>query len=251
LQRRSVGRYGFPEFAQLGVVRIGNVLLATLPWEVTTVAGLRMKRAIMEVAPPGIQHVGILSLSNGYLSYLTTAEEYSAQHYEGASNLFGPRTAEMVTNQIAALASTLDSDAPKMDVQPVVVRPGRHRSFFAMASWGRVPEERVFNSVNCEDNKLVASWIDASPGPLLPADGPILRIESRHADLGTTTAAEDDHRSVVIRAVRPERTGHLWQVAWRPDFNIEGEYRVLLESGTRRSTAFREHASRWVRCSAR
>ncbi len=248
LQRRSVGRYGFPEFAQLGVVQIGNLLLATLPWEVTTVAGLRIKKAVKQVGPTEIAHVGVISLSNGYLSYLTTAEEYSAQHYEGASNLYGPRTAEVVTDRLVTLASTLDSHLPTVDVQKIAIRPGRRQSFFALASQGSVPATRTFKTVTCHQNELTASWIDASPGPLLPANGRILRIEKRYSDDGEDTLVVDDHRSVVIRAVRPAKTGYLWRVEWRPDFDATGEYRVVLEAGERRRTVFREHASGWVRC---
>ncbi len=98
---------GAPEIAQLSLVRIGDVVLATLPAEVTTRAGESMRDSIRAALGNGaatVRHIGIVSLTNGYMQYVTTAAEYGAQHYEGASNLYGPRTAEAFARLLAEMA---------------------------------------------------------------------------------------------------------------------------------------------------
>lgn len=88
---------GAPDLAQVSLLRLGDVVLAGVPAEVTTQAGEQMREAIRSGLGPaaGVRHVGVVSLVNGYMQYVTTAAEYEAQHYEGASNLYGPLTAAM------------------------------------------------------------------------------------------------------------------------------------------------------------
>ncbi len=114
---------GAPELAQLALVRVGDVWLAALPAEVTTLAGELMRDSIRAALPggaAGIRHVGIVSLTNGYLSYVTTAAEYGAQHYEGASNLYGPRTAEAFARLLAEMAR---GAAPPVAPDPIRLWP--------------------------------------------------------------------------------------------------------------------------------
>ncbi len=99
---------GAPDIAQVSLVQIGDVLLATLPAEVTTMAGEQMRAAIRDALGErarGTRHIGIVSLVNGYMQYVTTAEEYAAQHYEGASNLYGPGTTAMFARVLGEMAA--------------------------------------------------------------------------------------------------------------------------------------------------
>jgi neutral ceramidase len=251
LQGRFVGQYSFPEYAQLAVVRLGNTLLATLPWEVTTTVGWRMKEAIAEAGPQDVSRVVVVSVTNGYMSYLTTAEEYSAQHYEGGSNLYGPNTAAVLTQKLAELAVSLNTTAPIVEVNPMHVSPGSERRYFATSDRGRLPKARVFKSVECDMGGLRATWIDADPGPLLPADGSILSVEERlSAPGGLRVVAVDDHRSIEVRALRRSGDGHLWEVRWLPDEVPRGAHRVVLNDGGRRGEIFPRLASEWVECGA-
>lgn len=89
---------------------IGNVAILGLPWEVTTMAGRRIRDTVLEVlAPQGVDQVIISGLSNDYVNYLTTREEYSIQQYEGASTQFGPWTLAAVQQESRRLAKSLAS----------------------------------------------------------------------------------------------------------------------------------------------
>ncbi len=78
-----------PDVIPMQLVQIGKLLIVALPAEVTTISGLRIRKALLSENPE-INHVVIAGLANDYSGYLTTAEEYTVQHYEGAQNAFGP-----------------------------------------------------------------------------------------------------------------------------------------------------------------
>ena len=85
--------------------RIGNLAIIGLPWEVTTMAGRRIRQTLLDVLKEdGIDYVVINGLSNDYVSYVTTREEYAVQLYEGASTQFGPWTLAAIQQESRKLA---------------------------------------------------------------------------------------------------------------------------------------------------
>ena len=59
------------------------------------------------LAPAGVTHVVLAGLANAYAGYVVTPEEYTAQHYEGASTHFGPWT-------LGALQQTAEAEDAAM-----------------------------------------------------------------------------------------------------------------------------------------
>ncbi|HEX4842413.1 MAG TPA: neutral/alkaline non-lysosomal ceramidase N-terminal domain-containing protein [Limnobacter sp.] len=91
---------------------IGNVAILGLPWEITTMAGRRIRETVLQVLEPqGIDQVIISGLSNDFVNYLTTREEYSIQQYEGASVQFGPWTLAAVQQESRRLALALAQES--------------------------------------------------------------------------------------------------------------------------------------------
>lgn len=90
-----------PDQVPLGVHWIGPLVVGTLPGEFTVVMGARVRAALARQTGMDVELIG---LANEYLSYFTTCEEYDAQHYEGASTMFGPLSAEFISERLAALA---------------------------------------------------------------------------------------------------------------------------------------------------
>jgi neutral ceramidase len=97
-----VGGKDFPAVAPIGLIQLGDHTLATAPFEMTTVAGLRIRDRLD--ASLGSKSTVMVGLTNSYLSYVSTKNEYDQQHYEGASTLYGPHTAEFLGDQFACLA---------------------------------------------------------------------------------------------------------------------------------------------------
>jgi neutral ceramidase len=174
-----------------------------------------------------------MGLANGYLQYVTTASEYAAQYYEGASTLYGPASAGFFTDRLALLASALASTAwssPPVVPESFQTYPDRSREI--MPRRGEVPLDlrvRPIEGLHCAGDTVVLSWVDARPGTLVPADGQVLGIERAVAG-DWREVAWDDRPDVEVRALRARgRDRFLWQARWAPAPDA-GTYRfVLLE----------------------
>ncbi len=91
------------------IFRIGQLAIITLPVEVSTMSGRRLRKALKNVMPD-IDHVVVTSQSNGTGQYLTTRQEYSSQQYEGGSTLLGPYELNAATQMVHDLAMSFDPD---------------------------------------------------------------------------------------------------------------------------------------------
>ncbi|NUR61571.1 MAG: alkaline ceramidase [Catenulispora sp.] len=105
------------EVLPIQLLRLGSLYLLCLPFEVTIVAGLRLRRTVAGVVGTDLDHVLVLGYANAYGHYLTTPEEYDAQMYEGASTLFG-RWQLPAIQQTASMLATAMRDGRRVDPGP-------------------------------------------------------------------------------------------------------------------------------------
>lgn len=96
-----------PEVLPVSIVTIGQLGLLAVPAEFTRTAGYRLKNTVKNVAGIGLNHLVIAGYSNAYSGYVTTSEEYAAQHYEGGSTHFGPWTLAAYQQSFERLAQSL------------------------------------------------------------------------------------------------------------------------------------------------
>jgi len=104
-----------PAIMPLQLIRLGNLVLIAHPGELTTIAGKRLRDAVLDTLNEnnaGIKYVVAATYANAYTSYTTTKEEYELQHYEGASTLFGPHTLEAYIQENKKLAAALRDNQP-------------------------------------------------------------------------------------------------------------------------------------------
>lgn len=108
-----------PEIVPVQILRLGNVFILSVPGELTTMAGRRLRKAVTSVleagniVEPGQKvHVTIAGLANNYASYITTYEEYQAQRYEAASTIFGPHTLDGYIQEFTRLARDMVNGVP-------------------------------------------------------------------------------------------------------------------------------------------
>ena len=81
----------YPSAVPLFVVRIADRLLITEPGEATAEVGRRARARVFAAARGlGVEGVTLMGLTNEFVQYLTTPEEYDRQHYEGGSTIYGP-----------------------------------------------------------------------------------------------------------------------------------------------------------------
>jgi neutral ceramidase len=101
-----------PAEAPLGVYLVAGRALASVPGEATTVTGRRIRRRLQDVLGASADDVVVVGLAHEYVSYFASFREYQAQHYEGASTLYGERSADEIVFELGALAATLRGAAP-------------------------------------------------------------------------------------------------------------------------------------------
>jgi neutral ceramidase len=232
------GPHGYPEQTQLMVAQVGDRLLGTLPAEVTITAGARMKAAMLEEAKrldPSVESIALVSLANGYIQYITTAEEYAAQRYEGGATIFGPGSAAAFEHQLREMVTLLPSSADSAQrVDSIVAYHGKSKAIFPRPTAGPAVERitRTFPATVCRGDTLVLRWIDAYPGRLVPADGAVLRIDQGSEAGGWRTVTWDDHPRLEVRALRAlGKRGYLWEARWSPD-EMRGHYQAVLLART-------------------
>lgn len=211
LQQIIVGGGGLPELGQFMVARVGDRLVGALPWEVTTVAGLRIKAAMRDSTGGRFPDPILVSLANGYFQYLTTEEEYSLQRYEGGSNLYGKGTAAAVAIEMGALSAAAK---PGFKYQPrgYTAYPGPHKDLFPRPERTQPPSREILPPrISANGDTVVIRWTDAWPGDLIPADGPLLHFLGGSGNFETW----DDDPDVEVRAIgRRSRDEFLWEVRW-------------------------------------
>ena len=101
-----------PSVLPIQVIQVGALAIVGLPFEPTTMVGHRLRAQVrQQLAAKGVDTVVVAGLSNSYAGYLTTREEFEMQHYDGASNEFGPWALGAVQQTVAHLTQAMVSGA--------------------------------------------------------------------------------------------------------------------------------------------
>ncbi len=108
----------FPDSIPLVVARLGDFSLAAVPVELTTAAGLSVRRSLK------LKHgdLELVGLANEYHSYATTRDEYWEQDYAAASTIWGPDETAFLACRLAELDRGVEARAEM--VPTVQYHPG-------------------------------------------------------------------------------------------------------------------------------
>ena len=216
-----------PRRAALSVYRVGPVVLGTLPGEVSTVMGARIRSAIAAAVDVEHNDVVALGLAQGHLEYVTTPEEYALQHYEGSSTLYGPYTGPLLADRSAAIAAGGSVDVPERYHH----RPGRTRAFRPRARrWSRARRrafERDFDlagRISVSFSDAVPTWPPVDPlAPVLPEVHAQVHRDGRWVDVGSSA----DGAFVSIVTGR-QRGRFDWTAWWLGEPDSPTPHRVLI-----------------------
>jgi neutral ceramidase len=215
-----------PREAQFTALRLGDHILVTIPAEVTTTAGGRMKDAVAKAANTDRTKVSLIALVNGYLSYVASEEEYEEQHYEGSATIYGQQSARAIERILADMAHTLAGTqiSPESKVIKAYAWNSNIRRRIPGANQGPPAVTRCIFKPTYSGGILYFDWLDTQPGRMLRAPFPILRIETRDG----RTIAWDDHPALEIWQT-PEEVGaaRKWHGRLEID-NPSGDVRVVL-----------------------
>jgi neutral ceramidase len=214
-----------PEFH---TIRIGDRLLLGAPGEPSVEMGRRFSRAVEPVLPAGVRESFAVGLSNDYMGYFTTPEEYDMQHYEGGHTVFGLWTSLLAQSSFVeltrAMAGGQPAPAPSQppefgatDAGEPGVGAGGVDGELVEGPAGKVPRMSTFS----------VSWSGARAGVDRPLDEPFLVLERkrkrkwrpRDTDLGLSFLwREADGSYGAIYDVGPSLA--------------QGRYRVRIQSGS-------------------
>jgi neutral ceramidase len=222
-----IKEYTLPQVLQFGAYRLGDVLIGSVPVEATTEVGALIRETILGNAPAGVERALSVSLANGYASYVASAEEYEAQHYEGGSTLYGPNTGELLAYELGQLAASLRSGNPTVAVDAALA----YRTEISTHFWAPRPipvgfTREVLGRV-CGPEEVRIRWTDLRPGTLIPAAAPIVHIERESAGQWSLLA-DDADPEVQLQAVEPRGDGYVWETRWVPRSVPAGNYRLRL-----------------------
>lgn len=100
-----------PTILPFQIIRLGQILIVTIPGEITTMAARRLEIQIKsKIDTTGISEVIITSYANGYMGYVTTPEEYDLQSYEAGHCIFGRNSLAGMFTAIYELVSELKGE---------------------------------------------------------------------------------------------------------------------------------------------
>lgn len=158
----------FPQMMTLQVFRLGDLLLLTVPGEMTTEMGKRVIALCesQKTRNTGTRHTMLVAYANQYMSYTTTPEEYNEQHYEGAHTLWGPHMGEFVGTELAELVRALQEDKTYTYPDEWTFTPGSRAKFARFDFPAPRPElvDTVFIDSTLSGLRIVRCyWWDEEP----------------------------------------------------------------------------------------
>jgi neutral ceramidase len=223
-----------PEVLPVQVVRIGSLVLAAAPAEFTIVAGARVRDAVAAQLGGAAGHVVLAGYSNAYAQYVTTPEEYDAQHYEGGSTLFGRWTLPAFVQEFSKVAAALRTgQATPSAVRPrdlsreqKVVGPGVvFDTTPAGRSFGDVAEQPAATYRRGQTARAVF-WTGHPKNNLRP-EGTFVEIQRQDGGAWRTVATDDDW-STIYRWRRESVADSKAEITWTiPADAPAGTYRIV------------------------
>lgn len=228
----------------LTVASLGPLVLVTLPGEVTTILGNRIATAVAATRPRA-SNVITLGLAGGYLSYFTTPQEYTAQHYEGGSMLWGEQAGALLSRHLVELAASgaVESSGPE------VFRAGRRHhqdpTRALQKATGSI-EQRLPVQLDAESLANVPHVLLWDDPPRWPSPTPTSRTTVRATierfdehtgwqPLGAASSPVDDQSGDLVTAVtHAEADRWRWGVWWlkpRADIGQPLRFRVDTAAG--------------------
>jgi len=233
----------FPGVAPISLVQIGTHLLVALPAEVTTMTGIRIREAVAdELALPMVpsdaasepslnvgRSVVVVGLTNEYLQYVATPEEYALQYYEGASTLYGPNTARFLRDHAVCLARWLGNDkadACRLEQAKVNVLRSIHRPKLTDAELmsgtpgpAAAPHALGVASLDTTRDALLSVSVKfVGPAPDEVRSHEDLWVEVREANGSAEVLMDDDRGSTVSTEWQPySQDARGWTARWIPD----------------------------------
>ena len=216
---------------------VGQLAILAVPAEVTTMAGRRLKAAVMDELGELATHIVIAGYTNGYAGYVTTPEEYRVQQYEGGHTLHGRWTLPAYQQIASGLARDLKTG--RVSAAKTTYDDWRGKSFETSlpSDEGReIPTHQNYGDVYAKNSAqrtqysrgetVKAEFWSSNPTAAYRTDLNYLRVEHNTAE-GWATVATDGDWSTKVRW-RTDKGGMVATASWHIPTDVDfGEYRLV------------------------
>lgn len=226
------GPWAFPTVVPLLAARLGTRTLVTLPGEMTTTPGLALRRRIENESKTEVVVVG---LSNEYLQYLTSETEFNAQHYEGASVIWGPHSAEFFEERASELVKALygQTTLPRLNVVNELKFSPEPRVCRLKQEGPPTSRKLLREPFGLDAGGLVYAIDWSSNGVEQPADaGALVHLEKRES--GGWVRARDrdgaylDDTGTLVWVKKRRAFKNRWRAVWQVEPGTRGRYRFVV-----------------------
>ncbi|KAF5737214.1 neutral ceramidase [Tripterygium wilfordii] len=234
-----------PSILPVQILRIGQLVILSVPAEFTTMAGRRLRDVVKAVLTSGGSkefdnnvHIVIAGLTNTYSQYVTTIEEYQVQRYEGASTLYGPHTLSAYIQEFKKLASALVSGqilepGPQppdlLDKQISLLTPVVLDMTPPGVKFGDVKTDVPLNSTVKRGGLVSVTFWSACPRNDLMTEGTFALVELLEDQKTWAPAYDDDDFCLRFKWSRPAKLSpqSYATIEWRiPESAVPGVYRI-------------------------
>lgn len=234
-----------PSILPIQILRIGQLVILSVPGEFTTMAGRRLRDAIKSFlisSDPkefsNNMHVVIAGLTNTYSQYIATFEEYEVQRYEGASTLYGRHTLTAYIQEFKKLATALVNGltlprGPQppdlLDKQISLLSPVVVDSTPLGVKFGDVKADVPPKSTFRRGQQVNATFWSGCPRNDLMTEGSFAVVETLREGGKWAPVYDDDDFSLKFKWSRPAKLSSESQatIEWRvPESAVAGVYRI-------------------------
>ncbi|MEU4311056.1 neutral/alkaline non-lysosomal ceramidase N-terminal domain-containing protein [Nocardia sp. NPDC024068] len=221
------------EIVPVQLLQIGELYLLGIPGEVTIAAGLRLRRTVATALGAEPANVLVAGYSNAYIHYVTTPQEYDAQHYEGASTLFGRWELPALQQVAAQLATAMrDGSAVSSDTRAPDLSERQRPAESALPS-DFPPVGYGFGDVLTEPaseyragERVEVEFAGAHPNHDLHRGSTYLMVQRRDGERWRTIADDSDWTTTFSWAPGPGSSSRI-TIAWHsPADATPGHYRI-------------------------
>jgi hypothetical protein len=190
---------GFAKVVPLSLVQLGDTYLSFVPAEITIAVGEKINQGVLQGAAGGRDAV-IVGLSNGYVSYMTSEQEFDLQAYHGGSTVYGRETADFFAYSFECLARNLTRNHESCEVpgekgKAIIgaattfhYNPGPHRARLWREGWDKQTrgreepgEDDACALVNTKPPVVCFHWQDEGPHSVLSRPEWLVRAVSSDA----------------------------------------------------------------------
>jgi neutral ceramidase len=183
-----------------------------LPVEMTTTMARRIQDTVLHASAGALDRVSIAGLTNAYLSYTATPEEYDACSYEGSFTLFGRQMGYALLDTAVALQSALQ----RGEEMPGAAEPPQLGFGTTQSTPARVTSDAGTVVTQPQSTtrygSLTFAWQGGDPQVDMPRGETFVALQHKTASGWRTIDTDDSFGDTVTRA-----KGDVWTETYQLD----------------------------------